>query len=60
VAVLIYIRWAQLPLLAVADCLAAPVALGMAAEQLRRAAGWQRFWRAKYVHFSTGCGDLFQ
>jgi phosphatidylglycerol:prolipoprotein diacylglycerol transferase len=33
VAVLVYIRWAHLPWKAVADCLAAPVALGMAAEQ---------------------------
>jgi phosphatidylglycerol:prolipoprotein diacylglycerol transferase len=34
VAVLIYIRWAKLPSLAVADCLAAPIALGIAAEQV--------------------------
>jgi prolipoprotein diacylglyceryltransferase len=34
VAVLIYIRWARLPSLAVADCLAAPIALGIAAEQV--------------------------
>jgi phosphatidylglycerol:prolipoprotein diacylglycerol transferase len=34
VAVLIYTRWARLPLFSVADCLAAPVALGIAAEQL--------------------------
>jgi phosphatidylglycerol:prolipoprotein diacylglycerol transferase len=34
VAVLWYARWARLPLAAVADCLAAPVALGMAAEQV--------------------------
>jgi phosphatidylglycerol:prolipoprotein diacylglycerol transferase len=33
-AVLIYVRWAKLPVLAVADCLAAPVALGVAAEQV--------------------------
>lgn len=34
VAVIWYARWARLPLAAVADCLAAPVALGMAAEQV--------------------------
>ena len=34
VAILWYARWARLPLAAVADCLAAPVALGMAAEQV--------------------------
>jgi phosphatidylglycerol---prolipoprotein diacylglyceryl transferase len=34
VAVLWYARWARLPMAAVADSLAAPVALGMAAEQL--------------------------
>jgi len=33
-AVLLYARWARLSLAAVADCLAAPVALGMAAEQV--------------------------
>ena len=33
VAVLWYVRWARLPLAAVADSLAAPAALGMAAEQ---------------------------
>ncbi|WP_263358725.1 prolipoprotein diacylglyceryl transferase [Acidicapsa ligni] len=33
-AVLAYIRWAKLPIRAVADCLAAPLSLGMAAEQL--------------------------
>jgi phosphatidylglycerol:prolipoprotein diacylglycerol transferase len=33
-AVLAYARWARLPLAAVGDCLAAPVALGMAAEQV--------------------------
>jgi phosphatidylglycerol:prolipoprotein diacylglycerol transferase len=33
-AVLGYARWAKLPLAAVADCLAAPVSLGMAAEQV--------------------------
>jgi len=33
-AVLVYARWARLPLASVADCLAAPVSLGMAAEQL--------------------------
>ena len=33
-AVLIYVRWMNLPLAAVADCLAAPVSLGMAAEQI--------------------------
>ena len=32
-AVLLYARWARLPVAAVADSLAAPVALGMAAEQ---------------------------
>jgi phosphatidylglycerol:prolipoprotein diacylglycerol transferase len=34
IAVLLYVRWAKLPLRAVADCLAAPVSLAMAAEQL--------------------------
>ena len=34
VAVLLYVRWAKLPLRTVADCLAAPVSLAMAAEQL--------------------------
>jgi len=34
VAIVWYARWARLPLAAVADCLAAPVALGMAAEQV--------------------------
>jgi len=34
VAILWYARWARLPLAAVADCLAAPVTLGMAAEQV--------------------------
>jgi phosphatidylglycerol:prolipoprotein diacylglycerol transferase len=34
IAIVIYTRWARLPLLAVADCLAAPVAFGMAFEQL--------------------------
>jgi len=33
-AVLAYVRWARLPMAAVADCLAAPVSLGMAFEQL--------------------------
>ena len=33
-AVLAYARWMKLPLSVVADCLAAPVALGMAAEQV--------------------------
>jgi phosphatidylglycerol:prolipoprotein diacylglycerol transferase len=33
-AVLLYARWARLPVLAVADCLAAPIALGSAFEQL--------------------------
>lgn len=33
-AVLLYARWAHLPLAAVADCLAAPVALGIATEQV--------------------------
>ena len=33
-AVLAYIRWIRLPLAAVADCLAAPVSLAMAAEQV--------------------------
>ena len=33
-AMLIYVRWAGLPLLAAADCLAAPVTLGAAAEQI--------------------------
>jgi phosphatidylglycerol:prolipoprotein diacylglycerol transferase len=32
-AVLGYVRWAKLPLLAVTDCLAAPLSVGMAAEQ---------------------------
>jgi phosphatidylglycerol---prolipoprotein diacylglyceryl transferase len=32
-AALAYLRWAKLPLGAVADCLAAPVSVGMAAEQ---------------------------
>ena len=34
VAVLGYTRWMKLPVAAVADCLAAPVSIGMAAEQL--------------------------
>jgi phosphatidylglycerol:prolipoprotein diacylglycerol transferase len=34
IAALVYVRWARLPLLSVADCLAAPLAVGMAAEQL--------------------------
>ena len=34
IAVLWYARWAKLPLRAVADCLAAPIALATAAEQL--------------------------
>ncbi len=34
IAVLLYSLWARLPLRAVGDCLASPVALGMAAEQL--------------------------
>ena len=34
VAVLGYGRWAKLPALAIADCLAAPIALGIAAEQV--------------------------
>jgi phosphatidylglycerol---prolipoprotein diacylglyceryl transferase len=33
-AILGYARWAKLPLLAVMDCLAAPISLGMAAEQV--------------------------
>ena len=33
-AVMIYARWMNLPLAAVADCLAAPVSVGMAAEQV--------------------------
>jgi phosphatidylglycerol:prolipoprotein diacylglycerol transferase len=33
-AVFGYVRWAKLPLAAAADCVAAPVALGLAAEQL--------------------------
>jgi phosphatidylglycerol:prolipoprotein diacylglycerol transferase len=33
-AVLVYARWAKLPLAAVVDALAAPVSVGMAAEQL--------------------------
>jgi phosphatidylglycerol:prolipoprotein diacylglycerol transferase len=32
--VLIYVRWSHLPLAKVADCLAAPISLGIAAEQL--------------------------
>lgn len=34
VAVLAYVRWASLSVSVVADCLAAPIALGMAAEQV--------------------------
>jgi phosphatidylglycerol:prolipoprotein diacylglycerol transferase len=34
IAVILYARWAKLPLRAVADCLAAPLSLGMAMEQL--------------------------
>jgi len=33
-AMLIYVRWAALPILAAVDCLAAPVTLGAAAEQI--------------------------
>jgi phosphatidylglycerol---prolipoprotein diacylglyceryl transferase len=33
-AVLGYVRWAKLPLLAATDCLAAPLSIGMAAEQV--------------------------
>jgi phosphatidylglycerol:prolipoprotein diacylglycerol transferase len=33
-AIAAYVRWAKLPLTGVADCLAAPVSLGVAAEQL--------------------------
>jgi phosphatidylglycerol:prolipoprotein diacylglycerol transferase len=45
VAVVTYARWAKLALLAVADCLAAPVALAMALEQVGALLGGSDFGR---------------
>jgi len=56
IAVYGYARWARLPLGAVADCLAAPVALGMAAEQvgaLLAGSGYGRETTAAWVVIYT-------
>jgi phosphatidylglycerol:prolipoprotein diacylglycerol transferase len=53
IAALIYLRWAKLPLLAAADCLAAPVAFGMACEQTGALLGGSDFGSETTVRWAV-------
>ena len=53
IAVFWYARWAKLPLRAVADCLAAPVSLGLAAEQLGALLAGSGFGRESSVAWAV-------